>query len=195
MKLGCKIFILVADDAPQFKDLTELLMLCWVHEGRHYKKLNPVLSFQKRILDNYLDKFWEYYDKLDEYKQKPTITMKKRLDKEFDKLFNTITDYEELNHRIQLTKAKKENLLVVLEHPEVPLHNNGSEQEIREPVIKRKISHGVKSEGGKLAWENHFTIQMTCRKQKISYWKYMKNKLNGIEQISLAERVSSHAAA
>ena len=37
--------LLVCDDAPQFNWLTEEMALCWVHEGRHYKKLMPVLSF------------------------------------------------------------------------------------------------------------------------------------------------------
>lgn len=192
-KLDGKIFILVADDASQFKDLTELLMLCWVHEGRHYKKLNPVLSFQRKMLNSFLDKLWRYYGKLRKYKQKPAKKMKMKLKKEFNNLFNTVTGYEELDHRIQLTKAKKENLLVVLDYPEVPLHNNGSETEIREPVIKKRVSNGVRSEKGKLAWENNFTILRTCRKQGISYWEYMRNKFSGMKQESLAERVLAHA--
>lgn len=192
-RLGHKIIILVADDARQFKDLTELLMLCWVHEGRHYKKLNPVLSFHKKVLKKFLDKFWTYYNKLKTYKKKPTKVLKKKLDKEFDELFSTVTGYEKLDHRIQLTKAKKESLLVVLDYPEVPLHNNASEQEIREPVIKRKVSNGLRSEKGKLAWENHFTIMRTCRKQGVSYWQYMKNNFAGIKQESLTEKILVHA--
>jgi hypothetical protein len=35
------IQLLVCDDAPQFNWLTAELALCWVHEGRHYKKLAP----------------------------------------------------------------------------------------------------------------------------------------------------------
>lgn len=31
--------LLVCDDAPQFTLVTEELALCWVHEGRLYKKL------------------------------------------------------------------------------------------------------------------------------------------------------------
>lgn len=191
--LKSKILNLVSDDAPQFKEVTESLALCWVHEERHYKKLNPILTFQKKLLTNFRGRIWEYYDKLKEYKQKPTEKIKIKLNKEFDKLFSTITGYEELDHRIELTRAKKENLLVVLDHPEVPLHNNASEQEIREIVVKRKVSNGLRSEKGKLAWENHFTILGTCRKQGISYWEYLKNRFCGIEQMLLAERVASHA--
>ena len=39
---------LVCDDAPQFKLLTEELALCWVHEGRHYKKLNPLVAYHQQ---------------------------------------------------------------------------------------------------------------------------------------------------
>lgn len=144
-------------------------------------------------MEEFLDRFWKYYDKLNEYKENPTADTKRKLDDEFDKIFSTVTGYDVLDHRIELSRAKKEELLVVLDYPEVPLHNNGSEQEIREPVIKRKISYGVRSENGKLAWENHLTISRTCRKQKLSYWKYIKNMFYGIEQTSLADRVSACA--
>jgi hypothetical protein len=43
------IQVLVCDDAPQFKLLTGELALCWVHEGRHYKKLSPVVSYHQRL--------------------------------------------------------------------------------------------------------------------------------------------------
>jgi Transposase IS66 family. len=33
---------LLADDAPQFKLLTLFLCLCWIHDARHYKNLNPL---------------------------------------------------------------------------------------------------------------------------------------------------------
>ena len=191
--LGLETRILLADDAPQFKLLTEFLMLCWVHEGRHYKKFNPVLSFQKRYLEDFLNRFWKYYARLKEYKKNPAEDIKNELEKEFEEIFNTVTGFKELDHRVELTKAKKEYLLVVLDFPDVPLHNNGSEQELREGVIKRRISYGVKSEKGKLAWENHLTISRTCRKQGVSYWEYIKNMFYGIEQTSLADRVSACA--
>ncbi len=51
---------LVCDDAPQFKLLTDDLALCWVHEGRHYKKLSPVVAYHQELLDQFLDQFWDY---------------------------------------------------------------------------------------------------------------------------------------
>ena len=37
--------ILLSDDAPQFKKLTAEQALCWIHEGRHYNRLNPIVPF------------------------------------------------------------------------------------------------------------------------------------------------------
>ncbi|MBN3945278.1 MAG: hypothetical protein HWQ38_01815, partial [Nostoc sp. NMS7] len=56
--------ILVCDDAPQFKLITDNLALCWVHEARHYKKLNPFVGCHQQTLDKFLDDFWIYYREL-----------------------------------------------------------------------------------------------------------------------------------
>ena len=59
---------LVCDDAPQFKLLTDSLSLCWVHEGRHYKKLNPLVAYHQQLLDKFRADFWDYYRRLLAYK-------------------------------------------------------------------------------------------------------------------------------
>ena len=63
---------LVCDDAPQFKLLTAELALCWVHEGRHYKKLSPVVAYHQKLLDQFLTSFWDYYRKLLAYQNAPS---------------------------------------------------------------------------------------------------------------------------
>ena len=110
--------ILLTDDAPQFKQITELLALCWVHDGRHYKKLAPVFTAHQTKLDSFLDIYWDYYHRLLEYKQAPTKAFAKRLEKEFNVIFSTVTGYDKLDERIAKTMLKKDSLLLVLEHPE-----------------------------------------------------------------------------
>ena len=189
-KLGIKIQILATDDAPQFKKISENLALCWVHEERHYKKMNPFIDYHKKLLKNFRRKIWDFYKKLKKYKENPKKIVKKDLEKEFDELFSESCSYKDLDDRIKLTKSKKESLLLVLDYPEVPLHNNFSEIEIRELVIKIKVSGCLRSDKGVIAWENHFTILRTCRKQNISYWQYLKNYYEGIKQVPLAKRVA-----
>jgi len=94
--------------------------------GRHYKKLVPIFEHHKIKLEKFLKRFWIYYRKLKRYKKNPTKIIKKQLDAEFDRLFGTTTGYAEFDERICLTRNKKKHLLVVLDFPEVPLHNNSA---------------------------------------------------------------------
>ncbi len=113
---------LVCDDAPQFKLLTDDLSLCWVHEGRHYKKLKPLVAYHQRLLDKFRSDFWDYYRKLLIYKETPSAAVAEMLRAEFDQLFSTESGYQQLDERKRLTRAKIAELLLVLDHPELPLH-------------------------------------------------------------------------
>src|ERR1700690_2613520 len=65
------IHLLMADDAPQFRGVTQELALCWVHEGRHYKKLMPFVPQHRVLLDTFLGTFWDYYHDLLAYREQP----------------------------------------------------------------------------------------------------------------------------
>ncbi len=96
----------------------------------------------------------------------------------FDEIFSTKTGYEELDKRIKLTRAKKDNLLLVLDHPEVPLHNNPAELAVRAYIIKRKISNGTRTNEGTKSWETFFTIMDTCRKLGVNFRDYLYDRLS-----------------
>ena len=64
--------ILVCDDAPQFKGVTAEVALCWVHAGRHFKKLTPLFAYHRALVDTFLDDFWAYYHDLQAYRAAPT---------------------------------------------------------------------------------------------------------------------------
>ena len=87
---------LLCDDAPQFKTLTEELALCWVHDGRHYKKLRPLLPFNAEKLDQFIELFWDYYGKLLDFKSSPSTKSAQLLSSEFDQLFSSQTNYQQL---------------------------------------------------------------------------------------------------
>lgn len=184
------VFILLGDDAKQFHNQTQYRALCWIHEGRLFKKLRPLFTAHQKHLDDFLGDFWDYYDELKEYKEHPTKKARKRLEKKFDELFGRTTGYDELDHRIALTRAKKEQLLLVLQFPEAPLDNNESERSLREWVIKRHISRGVRSQAGARAWESNFTLCDTARKVGQSYYHYLVDRISGKNELpSLAERI------
>ena len=142
------IHTLVCDDAPQFKLITKALMLCWVHEGRHYKKLTPVVAYHQAVLEEFLDEFWDYYRDLRAYQEAPSEGAANILRAEFFKLFNSVSGYQELDERKRLTAAKVVELLPVLAHPELPLHNNAAELAARTMVQRRNISYATQTTEG-----------------------------------------------
>jgi hypothetical protein len=102
---------------------------------------------------------------------------------------------EERDKRIALTKEKKEELLLVLRFPEIPLHNNPAELALREPVVKRKISNGTRSEDGKAAGENLMSVRDTCRKQGVGFFDYIKDIFSGKRAMTrLAHLISPNAS-
>lgn len=168
---------LVCDDAPEFKLITENLSLCWVHEGRHYKKLSPVIKYNIDILKKFLKEYWLFYNDLLNYKVRPSPKLAEKLLLEFDILFSTCTGYEKLDERIAKTYQKKERLLLVLKYPHLPLHNNDSELGARAVVRKRDVSlHTITTEGTK-ANDTFLTISYTCRKLGINFFDYIYDRI------------------
>ena len=108
-----------------------------------------------------------------QYKGNPNKNKRMDIHERFDSIFSTVTGYRTFDERIAKTKKKKDELLLVLDYPNVPLHNNLAEIAVREGVSKRKISYGTRSELGRLAWENMLSIQNTCRKLGISFYRYL----------------------
>jgi hypothetical protein len=70
--------------------------------------------------------------------------------------------------------------LLVLERPGIPLHNNSAENAIREYVKRRKISGGTGSELGRLARDTFTSLKKTCRKLGLSFWQYLKDRIENI---------------
>jgi len=175
---GPTIGRLVCDDAKQFYYITPLRALCWIHEERHYQKLTPLLTCHQKLLYDFRSKIWDYYYELIEYKKNPDEKEKIRLSDLFDEIFSTKTGYNDLDDRIELTKAKKDSLLVVLDYPDTPLHNNPAELALRMYIIKRKISFGTRSADGTKSWETFFTIMDTCRKLGINFRNYLYDRIS-----------------
>jgi hypothetical protein len=82
-----------------------------------------------------------------------------------------------------------------LDRPDLPLHNNASEQDIREFVTKRKISGSTRSEEGRRCRDTFASLKKTCRKLGVSFWKYLTDRVGGINFYPpLAELIAQRAA-
>lgn len=181
---------LLTDDAPQYNKITEYHPLCWIHDGRHYKKLMPVVMLHRKILDNFITKYWNFYDQLLTYKLSPTRNEADHLSKKFDKLFSTETGYDCLDERIKKTNDQKIQLLLVLENPFLPLHNNDSEGGARGQARRRDISFHTMSAVGTESKDTFMTIMQTAKKQAVSFYHYIGDRImKKFEMPSLASLI------
>lgn len=186
--------LLVCDDAPQFTLVTEELGLCWIHEGRHYKKLLPYIPHHRALLEDFIAGFWTYYAQLLAYREQPTPEEAARLEGEFEALFSTVTGYTALDARIAKTRVKKQCLLRVLVHPEIPLHNNPAELGARARVRKRDVSFGPRTRDGAQAWDTFMTLAETATKLGGSFYHYIHDRVSGAYQMpSLADLIAEQA--
>ena len=170
--------ILLTDDAPQFKKLTAELALCWVHEGRHYNRLDPIVPCNVDALKDFKTGFWDFYGDLLKYKNDPSPEKAAKLSIEFDGLFSTQTIYDALNDRIEKTRNKKEELLKVLKYPWLPLHNNDSELGARVEKRRQDVSLHTISQAGTTAKDAFLTIVQTAKKLGVNAFEYINDRVS-----------------
>ncbi len=163
--------VIVSDDAGQFRVGDHAL--CWVHAERLVHKLIPNNAHQRNAVDVAKRMIWWFYAQLKDYKLTPSPERAVELSARFDRIFKRRTGYALLDNLLKRLLANKHELLRVLERPEVPLHTNASENDLRAVVTKRKVSGGTKSEKGRTARDVMLGLAKTCAKLKISFFEYL----------------------
>lgn len=181
-----KDIALVSDDAGQFNLFIHAL--CWAHAIRNIKKVIVVDDFTGKEVEDALEAVREYYKKLRAYSIAPSQEIKASLWLEFDTISAIKVTNPTLQKALQKFNDNKAELLRVLDYPFIPLTNNGSERDIRSYVIKRKISGGTRNENGREARDTFTSLSATCRKNKISFWEYLDDRIRKLNKIpSLSE--------
>jgi hypothetical protein len=115
--------------------------LCWMHAERNINKLVPLNPTHAKHIDWVRCQIWDLYADLKAYKIEEafqTPQFREEIRSRFDELCRTRTNYETLNGHLKRLARNKEELLGVLDDPDLPLHNNLSESDIREYVSRRK---------------------------------------------------------
>jgi hypothetical protein len=171
--------ILLTDDAPVYDLITLYHYLCWIHEGRHFKKLNPLVAEFKDALDAFLSQFWDFYRALLDFKKNPSPDDAILLEQRFDSLFTLATPYDALNERINLVLNKKEQLLGVLQYPFLPLHNNESELAARMIARQRDVSFQTKNKDGTATRDIFLSIYATAKKLNVNFYDYLVGRISG----------------
>ena len=185
---------LVSDDAPQFKLFGFVHGLCWVHGERKIDRLIPLTTQHRKAKEQAQDTFWELYKSLQAYRTSATESLRGKIEFRFDQLCQNKTGYPDLNAALGLLHAKRSEFLAVLDYPHLPLHNNLSENDIREYARLRKISGGTRSDTGRRCRDTFMSLKKTCRKLGVSFQSYLRDRLRGIGEIPLLSDLMRTAA-
>ena len=186
---------LVSDDAPQFKLCVFLHGLCWVHGERKIDRLIPLVPQHVAAKVRAQSEFWEIYADLKTYSESPSQAAREAIEQRFDKLCGNKTGYQDLNEALGNLHAKKEAFLRVLDRPGLPLHNNLSENDIREYARLRKISGGTRSDAGLRCRDTFMSLKKTCRKLGVSFGAFLQDRLSGSKQIPQLSELMRQSAA
>jgi hypothetical protein len=173
--------VIVSDEAGQFAVL--LHALCWIHAERGINKLVGYTDAQRKALEEIRTQIWDFYADLKAYKEEPCEEKRAELEGRFDDIFGTKTCFQSLNLALKRIRNHKSELLLVLDRPDIPLHNNTSEGDIREYVKKRKISGSTRNDLGRRCRDTFTSLKKTCRKLKLSFWEYLRDRVWGRNRI------------
>ena len=186
--------VIVSDGAGQFAIL--LHALCWVHAERLIHKLIPLNENHRQDQERVRDELWTLYADLKAYQRDPDPAAIDALRARFEALFTQKTSFATLNNTLKRLYAHQSELLLVLLRPDVPLHTNGSENDIRGFVKWRKVSGGTRSDLGRRCRDTFASLKKTCRKLGISFWDYLNDRIGQVGAIPpLPEIVRERAAA
>jgi hypothetical protein len=184
--------VIVSDDAGQFNVL--LHALCWIHAERILAKLVGFNATQRKELRQIRTAVWKLYRDLKAYQKKPTPEVKTELTHRFDEICETQNSFATLNSALKRMRKNKAELLLALERPDLPLHNNLSEGDIREYVKRRKISGGTRSENGRQGRDTFASLKKTCRKLRVSFWDYLNDRIRNDTNIPLLPHLVAQRA-
>jgi hypothetical protein len=171
----------LSDGADQF--VLFVHAACWVHAERPLDKLIPHNDEHRAVIEKIRTHIWELYQDLKAYRQKPAEAAKPALEARFDALVQQRTGYPSIDGVLKHLRDHKADLLRVLQRPEIPLHNNAIESDIREFVKRRKISGGTRSDAGRRCRDTFASLKKTCRKLGLRFWDYLQDRVRGLGQI------------
>src|SRR6266436_1911196 len=182
----------LSDGAPQF--VVFVHAGCWIHAERPLAKLVPHNDQHRAAIEQVRNQIWELYKDLKAYRAQPDAGQRPVLEARFDALVEQRTGYPNIDGVLKEIRDHKADLLRVLERPDIPLHNNAMESDIREFVKRRKISGGTRNDAGRRCRDTFASLKKTCRKLGIRFWDYLQDRVCGLGQIPrLAELIRQKA--
>lgn len=174
--------VVLSDAAGQFNVFVHAA--CWVHAERPLARLVPHNDDHRQAIAAVRGQIWDVYRDLKAHRAQPTEATRPALAARFDTLCDQRTGYPSIDGVLKEMRSHRADLLCVLERPVVPLHNNGSESDIREYVTKRKISGGTRSDRGRQCRDTFASLKKTCRKLGVRFWDYLRDRVRGLGEVA-----------
>jgi hypothetical protein len=171
----------LSDGAQQFVIFAHAA--CWIHAERPLAKLVPHNEEHRAAIEKIRTCIWELYQDLKAYREQPDAAQKPVLEARFDALVEQRTGYPSIDSVLKEMREHKPDLLRVLERPEIPLHNNAMESDIREFVKRKKISGGTRNDAGRRCRDTFASLKKTCRKLGLRFWDYLQDRVRGLGQM------------
>jgi hypothetical protein len=166
--------VVLSDDAGQFNIGRHAL--CWVHAERLAHKLDTFTDQHRVAQTRVRSLIWDFYADLRAYQLKSGKRRASALRARFDRIFPRRNGFATLDRLLARPHANKAELLMVLECPEIPLHTNGSENDIRCQVTRRKVSAGTRSDIGRDCRDAFLSLTKTCDKLGIAIWDHLGSR-------------------
>ncbi|RLA77056.1 MAG: hypothetical protein DRG30_01225, partial [Epsilonproteobacteria bacterium] len=139
------------------------------------------ISISSAYISNRWTKGYDiFHNEKDEiYKIGLSLTTFQQIDDTGARLFSKATGYADLDDRISKTLNKKQELLLVLKYPELPIHNNASELAARVQARDRDVSLHTMSEAGTRVKDTFMTISQTAKKLGVRTYEYIYDRVSG----------------
>ena len=183
----------LSDGAGQFVILVHAA--CWVHAERPLARMIPHNEEHRLAIERVRQHIWELYQELKAYRQQPQLAQVPVLTARFEALCAQRTGYPSINNVLNDMREHQADLLRVLQRPQVPLHNNAAESDIRDYVKKRKISGSTRSHDGRRCRDTFASLKKTCRKLGIGFWNYLQDRVRGLGKLPrLADLIRQRSA-
>jgi Transposase IS66 family len=167
--------VVPSDDAGQFA--VGRHALCWVHAERLVHKPDAFTDANRAAQQHVRKLIWNFYADLKAYQANPGNSRRLALRTRFDRIFRRRTGFTTLDRLLARLHANKAELLTVLDRPDTPLHPNGSENDIRCQVTRRKVSAGTRSDVGRDCRDASLGLAKTCTKLRVAFWDYLGSRL------------------
>jgi hypothetical protein len=150
---------------------------CWVHMERQIHALDSFTEAQRRAKALIQSRIWWLYNDIKAWCLDPTPRRARELARRFDRIVGMKTRFVTLDRLLARIRSDRQSFLKILQRPDIPLHTNGSENDIRSVVTRRKISGGTHSDQGRAARDTMLSMMKTCNKLGVSFWDYLGDRL------------------